>query len=95
MKNPELVRRIRDHVVLHDMLPHTPRPSPFIEHCPQFDFEQTTVETLQICRAALTYAREMVLWRERRSRAEGRLRAPMYVPPHHEIRGLKPRMRQR
>jgi hypothetical protein len=77
------------------MLPHTPRPSPFIEHHRQFDFERTTVKTLQMCRAALTYAREMVLWRERRSSADGTLRAPMYAPPHHEIRGLKSRMRKR
>jgi hypothetical protein len=81
--------------VLHDMLPHTPRPSPFIEHHRQFDFERTTVKTLQMCRVALTYAHEMVLWRERRSSADGKLRAPMYAPPHHEIRGLKSRMRKR
>jgi hypothetical protein len=92
-----LLRHMGTHrfVVLHDMLPHTPRPSLFIEHHRQFDFERTTVKTLQICRAALTYAREMVLWRERRSSAEGKLRVPMYVPPHHEIRGLKTRMRKR
>ena len=80
--------------MLHDMLPHTSRPSPFIEHHRQSDFEQATVKTLQMCRAALTYAREMVLRRERRLNAEDKLRAPMYVPPHHEVRGLKPRLRQ-
>ena len=82
-------------VVLHDILPHTPRPSPFIEHHQQSDFEQTTIKTLQMCRAALTYTREMVLWRERRLNAEGKRHAPMYLPPHHEIRGVKPRRRQR
>src|SRR5262249_41037224 len=55
---------------------------------------RSTVKTLQMCRAALSYAREMVLWRERRSRADGKLRAAMYAPPHHEIRGLKSRMRK-
>lgn len=97
LSSHRLLRHTGTHrfVVLHDMLPHTPRPSPFIEHHRQFDFEQTTVKTLQMCRAALTYAREMVLWRERQSAAEGELRVPMYVPPHHEVRGLKTRMRKR
>jgi LA2681-like HEPN len=97
LSSHRLLRHTGTHrfVVLHDMLPHTPRPSPFIEHHRQFDFERTTVKTLQMCRAALTYAREMVLWRERRSSADGKLGAPMYAPPHHEIRGLKSRMRKR
>lgn len=97
LSSHRLLRHMGTHrfVVLHNMLPHTPRPSPFIEHHRQFEFERTTVKTLQMCRAALTYAREMVLWRERRSSTEGKLRAPMYVPPHHEIRGLKSRMRKR
>lgn len=97
LSSHRLLRHTGTHrfAVLHDMLPHTPRPSPFIEHHRQFDFERTTVKTLQMCRAALTYAREMVLWRERRSSAAGKHRARMYAPPHHEIRGLKPRMRKR
>lgn len=97
LSSHRLLRHTGTHrfVVLHDMLPHTPRPSPFIEHHRQFDFERTTVETLQMCRAALTYAREMVLWRERRSSADGKLRAQLYAPPHHKIRGLKLRMRKR
>jgi len=97
LSSHRLLRHTGTHrfVVLHDMLPHTPPPSPFVEHHRQFDFERTTVKTLQMCRAALTYAREMVLWRERRSSVDGKLCAPMYAPPHHEIRGLKSRMRKR
>lgn len=78
-------------VVLHDMMVSF-RESQFIEHYRQADFETTTVETLQMCRAALTYLRELVVWRERRlAKAQsGKLRGRLYVPSHHWIRGSNP-----
>jgi hypothetical protein len=85
-----LVRHSGTHrfIVLHEMLGAS-RASAFVEHYEQSEFERTTVECLQMCRAALTYAREMVIWRERRlaARDPHAKRLPLQVPPHHRIRG--------
>jgi HEPN superfamily protein len=42
LSSHRLLRHTGTHrfVVLHDMLPHTPRPNPFIEHHRQFDFQR-------------------------------------------------------
>lgn len=74
-------------VILHDMLAHATRESAFIEHYEQSAFESTTIQTLQMCRAALTYVRELVVWRERRLAADGKPRGVLLVPSHHYIRG--------
>lgn len=66
-----------------------------IETCTRMEVAQFKYSISNADTPLRTYAREMVLWRERRLNAEGKLRAPIYVPPHHEIRGLKPRLRQR
>ncbi len=75
-------------VILHDMLGSS-RASEFVEHYKQAEFKGTTIATLQMCRAALTYARELVIWRERRlaARDPDAKRFQLQVPPHHQIRG--------
>lgn len=86
LSHRRLLRHAGTHrfIVLHDMLVGS-RSSPYVEHHAENAYEAATIDTLQLCRAALFYLRDMVLWRERRLRAEsrGRPRGQMIVPPHH------------
>lgn len=74
------------------MLVGTSREGALVEHYEQSEFERTTIETLQMCRAALTYTRELVIWRERRLAAADQEmpRGTRRVPSHQWIRGRLP-----
>ena len=72
--------------VLHDMLVGGYRPTRAVEHYAEAAFLAELIETLRLCRAALLYFVEMVDTRERTVDAAG-LSVPLFLPPHHEIRG--------
>lgn len=57
-----------------------------MEHYAEGAFRAELIETLRLCRAALLYFVEMVDSRERTADAAG-LSVPLFLPPHHEIRG--------
>jgi hypothetical protein len=90
LSHRRLLRHAGTHrfIVLHEMLVGS-RSSPYVEHHGENAYEAATIDTLQLCRAALFYLREMVLWRERRLSREsgGKPRGQMVVPPHHWVRG--------
>jgi tetratricopeptide (TPR) repeat protein len=75
-------------VVLHDLSNVPSRPSDFLKHEDQQDYEMLTKESLRIARAAILYFVHMVSIREARkkSEAKGPL-GTLFAPPHDWIRG--------
>jgi hypothetical protein len=74
-------------VVLHDIESDCTRPSKAIERYGLDEFQNTVIDTMRLARAALLHFLEVVAYAERALNQDGKLKAVMGVPPHHEIRG--------
>ncbi len=74
--------------VLHDLAKTPSRVSPAIEHYDLRSFLDQTIETLQITRSAILYLLDAIAWHEANNATDG-LKVPMFVRPHHYIRGQK------
>lgn len=68
-------------VVLHDLSPGEPLPSPAIEHHMLDAFERTALRTVRLSRAALLHFLEVVTWSER-ARPDPGLALQMRLRPH-------------
>lgn len=73
--------------VLHDIGCQPSRICAQIEHCEIEDFKNHLIESLQLARGAILYFVEMVSIAEESREAKGGMRASIFVPNHHEIRG--------
>lgn len=77
--------------VIHDLEGGTLRPCDYIEHFQKNHFEEQTIDTLKLVRAAIFYFADLVNFREHRkkleSRSEGKVLGTLQVYDHDYIRG--------